>query len=40
MGVMETIVAKHRGGKKGIVRVGWKPEYTKFHDAPESSIYD
>ncbi len=39
-GIVEAIVAKHRGGKRGIVRVGWRPEYTKFHDAMEGSIYD
>jgi replicative DNA helicase len=39
-GVIEVVVAKHRGGKRGIVRIGWKAEYTKFHDNLERSIYD
>lgn len=30
--VMEAIIAKHRGGPKGIVKLHWTPEYTKFSD--------
>ncbi len=37
---MEVLISKHRGGKRGVVRIDWKPEYTKFHDATERSIYD
>lgn len=37
---VEVLVAKHRGGKRGIVGIDWKPEYTKFRDRTERSIYD
>jgi replicative DNA helicase len=30
--VIEAIFAKHRGGPKGIVKLNWTPEYTKFSD--------
>lgn len=30
--MMEGIISKHRGGPKGIVRLNWRPEITKFSD--------
>lgn len=38
--IVEVLIAKHRGGRKGIVRVDWKPEYTKFRDTTERSIHE
>ena len=32
-GILEAVVAKHRGGQKGVLKIGWKPEYTKFYDS-------